>query len=165
MDSQPQPNSQVVTRQASDKAKLLEALRKSPIVQAACQQSGISRATYYRWRKEDPRFAAGCDAAIEEGAELVSDMAESKLITSIKEQNFNAISFWLRKRSPKFRDRLEVVAATAPQDALTPEQESVVKEALRLASLSVERPLEEPAEAKPIANNANESNPPNKSNI
>jgi hypothetical protein len=77
-------------------------------------------------------------------------MAESKLITAIKEQDFSAISFWLRKRSPKFRDRLEVAAAIGPQDELTPEQESIVKEALRLASLSVEQPRGEAAEDPPI---------------
>lgn len=131
-----------IARQKEQKAALIEQLKKTPIVQLSCEKTSISRATYYRWRKEDPSFATACDAAINEGDELVSDMAESKLITAIKEQNFNAISFWLRKRSPRFRDRLEVTAAR-PQQELTEEQEATVKEALRLASMTISQPKEE----------------------
>jgi hypothetical protein len=129
-------NEAAMERQKEQKIALIDQLKKTPIVQLSCEKTSISRATYYRWRKEDPHFATACDAAIDEGDELVSDMAESKLITAIKEQNFNAISFWLRKRSPRFRDRLEVTAAR-PQEELTEEQEATVKEALRLASMTI----------------------------
>lgn len=150
-------NEKISLRQSEDQAKLIAALRKSPIVQIACQQANVSRATYYRWRKENTGFAKSCDEAINEGDELVNDMAESKLITAIKEQNFNAISFWLRKRSPRFRDRLEVTALNLPKDELTPEQEAVVREALRLASLSVTVQSETTPE-KPLQENIIETN-------
>ncbi len=126
----------------------LEQLRKIPIVQVACEKVGIARNSVYRWRKEDPEFAKAMDEALAEGEAIVNDMGESQLLTLMKEKNWHAISFWLRKRNPKFRDRLEVVAAAPPQDELSPEQEAVVKEALRLASL----PLEAADTETPTAN-------------
>lgn len=117
------------------KNDFLDHLRKVPIVQVACEKVGVSRNSVYRWRSEDAEFRKDMDAALAEGEELVNDMGESQLLSLIREKNWNAISFWLRKRNPKFRDRVEVVT-TAPQEELSPEQEAVVKEALRLASLA-----------------------------
>ena len=114
----------------------IEQLGKIPIVQVSCEKVGVSRNTVYRWRKEDIEFSKAMDDALAEGEAIINDMGESQLLTLMKEKNWNAISFWLRKRNPKFRDRLEVVSTTGPLDELTPEQEAVVKEALRLASLS-----------------------------
>lgn len=119
------------------KGEFLEQLRKVPIVQVACERVGISRNTVYRWRKEDSAFCKEMDIAIAEGEALVNDMSESQLISMIREKSWPAISFWLRKRSPKFRDRIEVTTNSAPQDELSPEQETVVKEALRLASIAI----------------------------
>lgn len=116
------------------KNEFLEQLRKIPIVQVACEKVSISRNSVYRWRNEDPEFCKDMDQALIEGEELINDMSESQLVSMIRDKNWQAISFWLRKRSPKFRDRLEVNTAPLPQEELSPEQEAVVKEALRLAS-------------------------------
>ena len=43
-------------RQSKNKEQLLEILKKTPIVQIACEKAGVGRATYYRWRKDDPRI-------------------------------------------------------------------------------------------------------------
>lgn len=114
----------------------LAELKKVPIVQVACEKTGVSRNSVYRWKRDDKQFSADMEEALTEGEALVNDMSESQLLTLIKEKNWSAISFWLRHRNPKFRDRLEVVSKTEPQDELTPEQEAVVKEALRLASFT-----------------------------
>lgn len=114
----------------------LAELKKVPIVQVACEKTGVSRNSVYRWKRDDKQFSADMEEALAEGEALVNDMSESQLLTLIKEKNWSAISFWLRHRNPKFRDRLEVVSKTEPQDELTPEQEAVVKEALRLASFT-----------------------------
>lgn len=114
----------------------LAELKKVPIVQVACEKTGVSRNSVYRWKRDDKQFSADVEEALAEGEALVNDMSESQLLTLIKEKNWSAISFWLRHRNPKFRDRLEVVSKTEPQDELTPEQEAVVKEALRLASFT-----------------------------
>ena len=134
----------------------LEQLRKIPIVQVSCEKVGIARNSVYRWRSEDPEFAKAMDEALAEGEALVNDMGESQLLSLMKEKNWHAISFWLRKRNPKFKDRLEVTAVAPPQEELSPEQEAVVKEALRLASLSVEQTKDESVEtpqAEPLAAN------------
>jgi len=124
------------------KKEFLEQLRKIPIVQVVCEKVGISRNSVYRWRNEDPEFLKEMEIALAEGEELINDMGESQLISLIREKNWQAISFWLRKRNLKFRDRLEVTATTPPKEELSPEQEEVVKESLRLASLSVEQPID-----------------------
>lgn len=119
------------------KTEFLDQLRKIPIVQVACEKSGLSRNTVYRWRKEDQEFMKSMEQALAEGEELINEMTESQLLTLIKNQNYSAISFWLRHRNPKFRERVEVTAhIKAPKEELTPEQEALVKEALRLASFT-----------------------------
>ncbi len=114
--------------------QFLDELRKVPIVQVACEKTGLSRNSIYRWRNEDAEFRKAMEEAIAEGEELVNDMSEGQLLTLIKEKNWSAISFWLRKRNPKFKDRLEVEVAPK-QEELTEEQEETVREALRLASM------------------------------
>ena len=123
-------------RQDSQKTLLIEQLRRTPIVQVACEKTGISRASYYRWRKDDQDFAKACDEAMSEGSELVNDLAESKLIQAIKEQNYSAISFWLRHRHPAYADKLHIQAKVETLDKpLTPEQEAAVRHAIELARL------------------------------
>ena len=123
--------------------QFLDELRKVPIVQVACEKMGLSRNSVYRWRNEDVEFRKAMEEAIAEGEELVNDMSEGQLLTLIKEKNWSAISFWLRKRNPKFKDRIEVEVAPK-QEELTPEQEETVREALRLASMNPITNLKEP---------------------
>ena len=80
----------------SNKELLIEQLKKTPIVQVACEKVGVGRATYYRWRKEDEEFAKLADEAISEGNFLVNDMAESQLMSAIRDKNLTAIIFWLK---------------------------------------------------------------------
>jgi len=119
----------------------LEQIRKVPIVQVACEKVGLSRNTIYRWRQDDPEFKKQLEEALAEGEALVNDMSESQLLSLIREKNWSAISFWLRHRNPKFRERLEVTAKLqTPHEELTEEQATVVQEALRLASIIPEDP-------------------------
>lgn len=118
-----------------DKQLILDQLRKIPIVMVACEKIGIGRTTVYRWKDEDKEFAKAMEEALTEGEALINDMSESQLLSMIKEKNWSAISFWLRHRNPKFRDRVEVTAKFEKQEELTPEQEEVVREALKLASI------------------------------
>ncbi len=121
---------------SNDTKKLfLENLKKIPIIQVACEKAGVSRATVYRWRDKDKKFRKILDMALSEGEALVNDMSESQLISLIKEKNFSAIRFWLNHRHEKFKERVEVTAKIEKQEELTQEQEAIVREALRLASL------------------------------
>ncbi len=119
------------------KNDFLDHLRKVPIVQVACEKSGLSRNTVYRWRKEDPDFLAEMDSAFKEGEEFVNDMSETQLFTLIKEKSFPAIRFWLNKRSERFKDKVEVTTKIA-DESLSPEQEAIVREALRLSNITSE---------------------------
>ena len=126
----------------TDKQKqmLLDQLKKTPIVEIACEKASVSRATYYRWRKENPEFAKMADEAIVDGESFINDMSESQIISLIKEKNWPAISFWLRHHHPKYANKIEVEAKIKNIDEeLSPEQQEIVKEALRLASLNQEK--------------------------
>lgn len=124
-------------KREQQKKAFLEHLRKVPIIQIACEKAGVSRATIYRWRDKEKAFQKELEEALAEGEALINDMSESQLISLIKEKSFHAVSFWLRHRHQKFRDRVEVTAniQSAP-DELTPEQEATVREALRLSSIN-----------------------------
>ncbi len=121
-------------KQKLKKEELVEQLKKTPIVQIACEKIGVGRATFYRWRKDDKEFAQAVDQALTDGSYLVSDMAESKLISAIKKENLAAIIFWLKSHHAKYRTKLDINANIRNLDeSLTPEQEALVREALRLA--------------------------------
>lgn len=119
------------------KKLIIEKLKQTPIVQIVCERVSIGRATYYRWRKEDPEFKKETDEAIAEGLLLVNDMAESQLISAIKDRNLSAIIFWLRHHHSTYGHRLEITAKLKSRgEKLTPEEEAIVKRALKLASLT-----------------------------
>ncbi len=120
----------------SDEQKklFLEQLKKTPIIQVVCEKTGISRASYYRLRGEE-EFRKAADEAIAEGEALINDMSEVQVISLIKDRNWPAIRFWLQHNSPKYANRLEVSAnINQPKEKMTPEQETVVRKALFLAS-------------------------------
>lgn len=117
----------------NDKIILLEQLKKTPIVQLACEKTGIGRATYYRWRKDDSKFSNLADSAIHEGSLLVNDMAESQLLSAIKDKNMTAIIFWLKHHHPAYETRVEIRAAFNQSDEeLTKKQKEAIRQALVL---------------------------------
>lgn len=129
----------IEVRKAREQALLLEQLRKVPIVSIACEKAGIGRATYYRWKKEDPEFSKAADEALAEGTYLVNDMAESQLLAAIRDNNLGAVMYWLKHRNPNYNNKLEVTARIKQEsDTLTPEQEAAITEALKMASLGDE---------------------------
>ncbi len=122
-------------RQQSEKTLLLEQLRKTPIVQIACEKAGVGRATYYRWRKEDEIFSTDSDEAIHAGQLFINDMAESQLISEIKNKNMSAITFWLKHNHPSFSTRVEIISEKNKDFQLSVEQQALLQKALELASL------------------------------
>ncbi len=117
------------------KDAFLAELRKIPIVQVAAEKSGVSRQSVYRWKQNDKNFEKEMEDALAEGEALVNDMSESQLLTLIKEKNWSAISFWLRHRNPKFKDKIEVTSRFEDSGELTPSQAAVVHKALQLAEI------------------------------
>ena len=122
--------------QKKDKQKLMVQLQKMPIVEVACKNLNLPRATYYRWRQSDTKFAADCDEAIEQSSGMVSDMAESQLISAIKERNMTAIIFWLKHHHPRYTAKLLLEGRIRHEtEILTAEQEDLVMRALVMAGL------------------------------
>ena len=85
------------------KKRVIKELVQVPIIQLACKRAGVSRATYYRWLKEDLKFALECDEALEKGIQSINDLAESKLIHRVNEGDMRAISFWLANNKENYR--------------------------------------------------------------
>lgn len=115
----------------------LEQLKKTPIVQIACEKLGIARATFYRWKAEDPAFAEAADAALLEGKLLVNDLAESQLIGAVKDRNLQAVTYWLRHHHKEYRNRLEIEGTVNTIKELSPEQKELVRKALELTGISL----------------------------
>ena len=90
----------VEKRIAEDKELLLSELRASAVVELACQKAEVGRSTYYRYRQQDPEFAKKADEALRDGTLLMNDMAESYLLSAIKNKNMAAITLWLRAHHP-----------------------------------------------------------------
>ncbi|OGY35240.1 MAG: hypothetical protein A3D99_01035 [Candidatus Andersenbacteria bacterium RIFCSPHIGHO2_12_FULL_45_11] len=134
----------IVEKQHKKKELLLEQLKKIPIVQLACERSDIGRATFYRWKKEDAEFATAVNEALTTGNSLVNDMAESKLISAIKDQNMTGILFWLKHHHPAYATRVELAMKQPISEQLTPEQEQIIQQALQLASLTTKEDYENP---------------------
>ncbi len=91
--------------------RFLEQLERVPNVSLACEKVGVSRNTIYRWRSEDPAFAARMNTALVAGTESVNDLAESKLISHINNGNMRAIQYWLdnnKKNYIKPRPKVEL---------------------------------------------------------
>lgn len=124
----------ITKRQVKEKGALIDQLKKLPIIQIACEKTGVGRTTYYRWKKEDPDFAFDSEEAIQTGRNLINDMAESQLLSEIKEKNMTAIIFWLKHNHPIYGNRLEVTTGNKNGE-LSAEQEKIIKKALEMGAI------------------------------
>jgi hypothetical protein len=126
--------------QEEQKKIIVETLQKNPLVEAACSKAGISRRTFYRWKEDDPDFARATDEAMRDGKDLANDAAEGVVIGKMKSGSLQGAMFWLKHNKKEYRNTLEVLGNMKIEDArLTPEEETLVKEALaRARSLSGE---------------------------
>ena len=85
-----------------EKSKFIEYLRETPLVSFACKKTGIARATYYRWYKDNREFREQVQEVLRHGRENVNDLAEATLIKMIKNENFNATRFWLQHNKKQY---------------------------------------------------------------
>jgi len=114
--------------------QFLEELKKVPIVQVACEKAGVSRNTVYRWKREDKDFEKEFEKAMADGVAFVNDMSESQLLTLIKEKNFSAVRFWLNKRHPAYKEKVEIINKHELPE-LTDSQKETIKQALELSNV------------------------------
>ncbi len=113
--------------------KFFEELKNIPIIQVACEKTGVSRNSVYRWKKEDKSFSKKMDQAMFEGVAFVNDMSENQLLVLIKEKNWSAISFWLRHRNDNYKEKIEITTKEEDEQ-LTPAQKKIIKNALSLGA-------------------------------
>lgn len=84
--------------------RLLAKLAQGFSVTAACKAERIARSTYYEWRDDDPDFAAAADGAIEQGTDVLEDVARTRAVR----QSDTLMIFLLKGRRPeKFKDRID----------------------------------------------------------
>lgn len=129
-------NEGIKKRIREDKEKVLESLKKTPIIQLAVKNAGVGRTTYYRWYKKDKKFALAAQEAMHEGYLFVNDIAESQLFSLIKEKKLEAIRLWLRHHHPIYAEKLEITGTVSHTQKLTKEQKAIIRKALALANLN-----------------------------
>ncbi len=125
----------------ADKQKklVIEQLRKTPIVQVVAEKVGIHRSTIYRWKASDAEFSEAVDEAIDQSISLVNDLAESQLISAIKDKNITAIIYWLKNHHKTYETRIRVTGSLKHSvNRLDDEQNELVMKALTKAGLLIE---------------------------
>lgn len=127
-----------------NKLLVIEQLRTTPIIQIVCQKTGVSRATFYRWREQDKKFKELADKALKEGIAFINDLAESQLLSSIKDKNMTAIIFWLKSHHSAY-DTTKFQITTpenTKNEPLSDEQQKLITQALQMASLLPQLPIQ-----------------------
>lgn len=89
------------------KQKVLDALKESlGIIMSACMKCKISRPTFYKWYKEDPKFRQAVDDINEDQ----KDFVESCLIRNIKKGDSACTIFYCKTRMKDrgYAERIEI---------------------------------------------------------
>lgn len=126
-------------KQGKQKELVVEQLRKTPIVQVVAEKVGIHRSTIYRWKASDPEFSEAVDEAIDQSISLVNDLAESQLISAIRDKNITAIIYWLKHHHKAYETRVKVTGSLKHSvNRLDDEQNELVMKALSKAGLLID---------------------------
>lgn len=107
--------------------KMLDYLERTPIVESACLKLGIARSTFYRWL-EDAEFKKKVDQSLERGRSVVDDVAESHLVSNVKDGNIGAVKFWLTNNNPRYKKKMQII-----KQQMTPVSEEIIEHYLWLA--------------------------------
>lgn len=85
----------IAARKKKERIELLTELARTPIIAVACKRAGIPPSTYYRWIQDDLDFARAAEEARQEGVSNVNDLAESVVLSKIRDKDMGATRFWL----------------------------------------------------------------------
>jgi transposase len=86
-----------------EQSKFIKILEEAPFISYAAKKSGISRATIYRWKKNNPEFREQLEKALNSGREHLVDIAEMALVEKIKGKDMTAIKFFLQHNDKRYR--------------------------------------------------------------
>jgi hypothetical protein len=84
-------------------SKILEELERTPVIQVVCEKFGISRQTFYRWMNESEDSFNDVNKALGFGVGLVNDVAESNVLTGIKNKDPGYTKYWLSHRHEAYK--------------------------------------------------------------
>lgn len=110
-----------------NKNLLIEQLKKMPIISVACEKVGVSRASVYRWRKDDLEFFQQTEEAIHEGIAYLNDLGENQLVSLMGEKRFQAVSFWLRHNHERYGAKPRMDQSAAAMQNLDPNDPKLKK--------------------------------------
>jgi hypothetical protein len=118
------------TVRTPEKAQMFtRSLAETGSVTAACRAAGISRVTAYGWRKRDPTFRNGWDAALAMGADALEDEArrramgwdepvfhDGRQVGTVRRYSDTLLIFLLKGLKPeKYRERRETIGTLTRQ--------------------------------------------------
>lgn len=94
-----------MARDEQTREKFLEILATTPFINHACKKVGISRATIYRWMKDNYRFRQKVLKATDNGRENLIEVAEVSLINKVRTGDLGAVKFFLTHNSKRYSAR------------------------------------------------------------
>lgn len=133
-------NSTVQNRIAASKENFLTQLENSfGLVATTCRKAGISRSTYYKWRKEDTDFANKAD----EVKELQKDAVEALILKKMKDGDTAMLIFYAKTQMKDrgYVERTEVVGKDGADLSVRQYDLSKLTDAQRQVLLSIGRDI------------------------
>lgn len=85
-----------------DRDRILSILEEVPFVSNACKKANFSKATFYRWYKDNKDFRKAVDKAQEMGRKNLSDLGESVLVKKMKEGDMRAVRLFLEHNNQRY---------------------------------------------------------------
>lgn len=133
-------NSTTQNKTAVSKEKFLEQLEKSfGLVATTCRKVGISRSTYYKWRKDDSQFADRAD----EVKELQKDAVEALILKKMKDGDTAMLIFYAKTQMKDrgYVERTEIVGKDGADLSFAKYDLSKLSDAQRQVLLSIGRDI------------------------
>lgn len=126
------------------KMMLIALLEDNPIIHLACKKVGISRQTFYSWKKQDVDFSDDIDKALKMGYGIINDLGESKLIEAVNRGEGWAIRFLLTHRHEGYtKNSMPVEEEAAPPSVIIIPDNGRMKEYNRRNALNAVKPKKE----------------------
>lgn len=125
----------IENRQNNIRKALTAQLERTPIIELACDKVGVSRTTFYRWIRTSKTFAKDVEKSMATGRDFINDLAESQVISLIKQGDIKAIRLWLAHNNARYANKLELLGTVTTKSELSIEQKKEIREALTLSSV------------------------------
>lgn len=90
------------------RAAFLLSLAKTGQITRSAKAARVERQTVYNWRKEDPEFAKQWDAALEQAADMLEDVAFQRATRATNPSDGLLTLLLKAHKAEKYRDRSDV---------------------------------------------------------